>query len=60
MILGFIVYALVIVLVIFTTTSMLYHIQDLEHLKLDITFFAIALISVVTMSHILIKNRVEI
>ena len=60
MILGFIVFAMVIVLVIFTATSMIYHINSLPHLKFDITFFAIALISFVTMSHILIKNRKEI
>ena len=54
---------IVMVLTIVTTLSLIEHSfvnYDLNHLKFDITFFAIATISTIVIFHVLIKNRKEI
>ena len=62
MIIPMLAFSMVVALLIVCTISMVQHIQvwSLDHLRLDITFFSISLLSTVVMVHIMVKNRQEI
>lgn len=62
MIAAFIGFAAVLALLIICAISIIQHSYpvDINHLKLDITFFVISLLSTIVMTHIIIKNRAEI
>ena len=62
MIIPMLAFSMVVALLIVCSISMIQHIQvwSLDHLRLDITFFIISLLSTIVMSHILITNRAEI
>jgi hypothetical protein len=62
MIVAFFAFAAVAALLIVSTISIIQHTQvwSLDHLRLDITFFVISLLSTIVMVHIIIKNRHEI